>query len=417
MNYDRKMLDKNILDLMLNNEYTHIGHILQSMNISITDRVPTAGVNYDAKLKKYNLYVNSKFMSSLTNKEQVAVMIHEIDHILHNHVFNPSFKDDAKRWNIAMDLVINQGNEHIPRMAMKIENFKDKDGNLFPANKPNEFYYALLKEDETQMKVPDEKGDGKEDDQEQGEGNGQGKWVNFKEWLDKQEGQGSFDSHDWDQLSEGDKKEAMDALKDLLKSARKRVPEYSKGAQVLKDKLEVLDIATKKLDFKSIVRTAIKRSLPANNFMRSYMRPNRRLGVKSAGKVVEVLPKITFLMDTSGSIDMELANEFMNVVNEFLGLVSKAELHFFHTQTYKKTAIKKGHKIKETDMEAGGTDLTHSFQTIIKEKSDLVVVLTDGYFDTPQVDHKKVPKTVFIVKKDMNTNHPWADKFKTYTFE
>lgn len=416
------IINNTITSLISKTDYDHIGYILQCMNIRQSEHLPTAGVNYDKKTKKFNLYFNAKFMESLKNLEQQAVLIHEIDHILHGHVFMNIKKEDMKLWNMAMDLVINQGNTHIPDMALKIEKFRHKDGTLFEANKAAEYYYYSLKTNGAEMQMPKDQGEGQgegQDGENQGspqEGQDEGKWVKVSDYLKDRE-QGTFDSHDWDDMSETDKKEVLDALKDVLKTARKKTQDYGKGARAIDEKLEAINKDIKSLDYKQVIRTALKRSLPAANFARSYTRPNRRLGVKSAGKVVEILPKITFLMDTSGSIDIEQANEFLSVVDEFMGIVSKAELHFFHTATYKTMKVTKGTRIKQADIESGGTDLTHSFEKIIKERADLVVVLTDGYFAMPEVNTNKLPKTVFILNKEGNTDHPMAAKCKTYFYK
>jgi predicted metal-dependent peptidase len=420
-----KIINNTITSLISKTDYDHIGYILQCMNIRQSEQLPTAGVNYDSKAKKFNLYFNAKFMESLKPLEQQAVLIHEIDHILHGHVFMNIKKEDMKTWNMAMDLVINQGNTHIPDMALKIEKFRHKDGTLFEANKASEYYYYSLKSNGAEMQVPKqgEKGEGQgEDSEQQGssagpqQGEGEQEWVKVSDYMKDRE-QGTFDSHDWEAMNEADKKEVLDALKDVIKTARKKTSDYGKGARTLDEKLEEINKDIKSLDYKSVIRTALKRSLPASNFSRSYNRPNRRLGVKSAGKVVEILPKITFLMDTSGSIDIDQANEFLSVVDEFMGIVSKAELHFFHTETYKTMKVTKGTRIKQTDIESGGTDLTNSFSKIIKERSDLVVVLTDGYFGMPEVNVNRLPKTVFILNKEGNVNHPMASKCKTYFYK
>jgi len=413
----------NIAMLIRNNDYDHVGYILQCMNIRPTDSIPTAGVNYDQKSKKFNLFYNPKFMASLKPLEQQAVLIHEIDHILHGHVFMNIKKEDMKKWNMAMDLVINQGNKHIPDMALKVENFRHKDGTLFELNKPSEFYYHSLLSEGAEMKMKGQSGDQEQqgDNQEQSGGQGQNQgqgeqWVKVSDYLKNNE-QATFDSHDWESLSETEKKEVLDALKDVIKTARKKTEDYGKGASVLDAKLNEINKDIDSLDYKSVIRTALKRSLPATNFARSFSRPNRRLGVKSAGKVIEILPKITFLLDTSGSIDIEQANEFLTVVDEFMGIVSKAELHFFNTETYKVMPLKKGTRIKEADIESGGTCLTHSLNKILKERADLVVVLTDGYFAMPEVNVKKLPKTVFILNESGDKNHPMATKCKTYFYK
>lgn len=417
-----KKINETITRLFRDMEYCHVGAILQCMNIKITDQIPTAGVNYDKKLKKFNLYVNESFFDKITADQRTGVMIHEIDHILHRHVFMDIKKSDMPTWNIAMDLVINQGNNRLPDSAMFIKNFKDESGATFEANKPTEYYYNKLVNEDSQIKTSGE-GQGENENQDgegssSGGGKGQEKWEDFKEWMKARQGQQvTLDAHDWENSAGEDEKEALEAMKDLMRSARKRVEAFDRSAGALNDILEEIDSKIAKLDFKSVLASAIRKSVPANDFSRTYSRPNRRLGYKAAGKRTQMLPRIDFLVDTSGSIDMETLNMFTEVTQGFLGMVSSAKVHLFHTETYKTMKVKKGYKIEQNDVQCGGTDLTDSFEKLIKSGSDLVVILTDGYFCEPEVDLKKMPKIVVITDTRGNTQHPLTAMAKTYVYE
>lgn len=428
-----KLVSDTIKDLIIdpNFKYDYVGYILQCMNITITSQLQTAGVNYDKKTKKFNLYVNPEFYRSLSEIERQGVMIHEIDHILHRHVFPDIKKEDMPRMNIAMDAVINQTNTMLPKTAVTLDKLRDKYGQEFLKNKPTEYYYNKLKEEGAEIKVQMAGSAGGEegDDKTPGEGQGAGsgseegmgeKWITVEEFLKQNTSGETMDSHEWSASygDEADQSEALDALKDIVTNARKRMPEHSRSLGRLSEVLDNVKTEAQKLDFKAVLRTAIKRSMPANNFQRSWNRPNRRLGVKSAGKVIEMLPKLTVLFDTSGSIGLDQINMSLGVLDGFLGIVNSVDVHFFHTQTYKTVKkVKKGYRVGETDLESGGTDLTHSFSKIIKEGADLVVVLTDGYFGNIEVEFKKVPKTVFIIDKQGKTDHPWHDKCATYIYE
>ncbi len=438
-----KIIESGIRGLIMHLKYDYVGYILQCMNIYVTDRIPTAGVNYDKNTKRFNLYVNPKFFATLTEEQVQGVLIHEIDHILHKHVFYNIQKSDMPRWNIAMDLVINQGNNMLPEGGMTLDIFRNQ-GKNFEENKPTEYYYNMLLDPNSEIKMPDQgqkddnkQGDNSGSDQcdQDGEGTGSGKsskkgkgksgdpkddgqWMSVEDFLKGNKSGETTDSHVFNEGEGVDEREATDAMRDIVSNARKRMPEYSRSMERMKSVLQEIDATARKLDFKAIVKTAIRRSLPANDFARSYQRPSRRLGFKAAGKVVEQLPKLTFLFDTSGSIGPDQINDALGVIDGFFGQVSQVDIHYFHTETYKEVKkAKRGYRVKSEELESGGTDLTHSFENIIKKGSDLVVVLTDGYFGDINVDFKKVPKTVFVVDKHGDVNHPWSKKCPTYVYE
>jgi predicted metal-dependent peptidase len=68
--------------------------------------------------------------------------------------------------------------------------------------------------------------------------------------------------------------------------------------------------------------------------------------------------------------------------------------------------MKKNFKIKREDFQSGGTDLTDSMKMLSKQRCDLAIVITDGYFDKPNVDLKKLPEMVFIISGGGQVNHP-----------
>jgi hypothetical protein len=84
-------------------------------------------------------------MKELKKDERVAVIKHEALHLLFRHLYRPLIqKGDAKLFNIAADLVVNQ---HVapwplPEMAVTLREFPDMD---LEANQTLEWYYEKLK--------------------------------------------------------------------------------------------------------------------------------------------------------------------------------------------------------------------------------------------------------------------------------
>ena len=63
-----------------------MGAILQIMNISFTHMLPTAGVMFNAEVKRWDLMINPMFFcKKLNEKQRKAVLLHELYHITHKH--------------------------------------------------------------------------------------------------------------------------------------------------------------------------------------------------------------------------------------------------------------------------------------------------------------------------------------------
>ena len=87
----------------------------------------------------------------------------------------------------------------------------------------------------------------------------------------------------------------------------------------------------------------------------------------------------------------------------------------FHTSNYYREEYKRGQRIKREDIQSGGTCLEDSMAVIAKNRPDLAIFLTDGYYS--HVDTKKLvgangkfPNTVFIISQDGTTDHPFKDE-------
>lgn len=332
--------------------HVFVGKIMQSMSVKFSQSLPTAGVNFDHKLKLFNMYINPKFFLLLTEVERLAVITHEIYHILHEHIYSiTTDKSDHMRRNKAMDLAINQYIRGLPR-----------------------------------REIPEDPNAGKNP-------NGEG-----------------FDSHDWDLEDQGptEQREKMQAVKDMAQRAMQKCShDHSEVPGFMKELLEKISQQIKALDAKSILLNTLKKSSPSTDISKTWRRPSRRFGVIAPGSQRSKMPKFEVLIDTSGSISIEEANEFLAVANQFLLTgVESCHINLFHTELYHKEKVKKNFKIEADKFQSGGTDLTSSFKDMIKRKPDLVIILTDGYWSAPNVDYSKMPEIVFVISKGGTEDHP-----------
>jgi len=71
-----------------------------------TNDIPTAAVAYDSVLDEISMYVNPGFMSKLADNEVNGVLLHELNHIVFEHITSRVL-DPKEHWFIATDLANN----------------------------------------------------------------------------------------------------------------------------------------------------------------------------------------------------------------------------------------------------------------------------------------------------------------------
>jgi len=410
------------------------GYILQGMPTRFTTGLPTAGVAFDPRTKQFNLYVNPYFWNeSLDKLQRVAVLIHEMLHVTHKHVYyNLKGHQEKDRLNIAMDMVINQQILHMPKEAIFVENFKDKTGKLFPKNQTVEVYYDLLENDAQVFQRSQNgqgEGEGKDKQETSGQGipgdvehNGQrGKWKRLGD-LKKELG---WDQHEWGLDSQDNQslKEKLEGLQDLFKRAEHKASfDHSIDKNAFEDFLKEIKSRIQKLDARGILLNALRKSMPSKFVKKSWWRESSRYGDDAPGSLRAPMPKIAVLVDTSGSMSIEEINEFFAVTNQFMTVgIDKAFLGLFHTDMYYDTIVKKNFQLAKTNIrdkvQGGGTELTTAFEWAKKKNPDMIIVLTDGYWSMPNINVKKLPECCFVISKQGTTDHPMKGSGRTVKYD
>jgi len=418
-----------------------MGSVLQCMNITFSHMLPTAGVMFNPEIKRWDLLINPYFYCrKLNDKQRKGVLLHELYHITHKHPLRVPFMklSTHKRqlMNIGMDMAINQYIQDLPDgcpqcppsqpgsrnpcenpdccgSGIFIKDFFDTDKKTgkqtqWEPRKTAEYYYEKLME---RFQDPDPQ-DGK--DQGQG-GGGKGQDGNGGGGADTGDLPKTVDVHHWDGSAE--ERDMLEATEDLVKRAMiKSRFGHDELPGHIKELLEHIKQRKAELDYKRLILQAMKSSLPANFRIKSWTRKSRRFGNKAPGNKNGDQPKLDNYIDTSGSISIEEANSFLDIVDEFLKVgAKKCMLNMFHTQNYYRKEYKRGTKIKREDIQSGGTCLEESFRIIAKDRPDLAIFLTDGYYSN--IDTKKLvgangrfPNTVFIISKDGTVDHPFKNE-------
>ena len=408
-----------------------MGAVLQSLTINYGHCIPTAGILFNTDAKHWEMIVNPYFFCKKLNADQrKAVLLHELSHILHKHPLRVPFLKIAPRkrvlMNVAADMAINQFIKNLPKgcpqcppledlyngvrcendlcpgRGIFLEDFHDVDEKTsahlpWKPNQTMEHYYEKLL---TRFEDPEE-GDGS------GEGNAGG-GASTGDLPD------TIDEHLWDNGGV-EEKDMLDATEELAKRAMVKARlDYDNLPGAIKELLEDIKMRRAELNYKAIIMSAMKRHASGHDRTHTWTRPSKRYGNYAPGTKVGELPRLHNFIDTSGSISIEEANGFLEVVDQFLRVgARKCDLGFFHTELYKDDTYRIGTKIKREDIQSGGTDLTQVLKKILETRPDLSVILTDGcYGDVPVESWMRpgeiFPQVLWIISKDGQVTHPIA---------
>lgn len=399
-----------------------LSSIMQSLNVHFSPLVPRAGIRFDNDHKCFEMLIHPYyFCEILSDAERVAVLDHEISHVTHKHLIRiPFIKLDKQMrpiMNVAADMAINQyiknlpegcklcppaeemakgkrcENKKCPGHCILLKNYyeEDKSGKKIPwkENMTTEYYFEKLLE-----RIQEGK---------DGEGDGEGK-----------SGKGipdEFDSHDWSEGAE--EKDVLDSTEDIVKRAMiKRGLGFDQLDKHIQELLQHIEARKAELNYRALILAAIKRHASGHERKSTWSRKNKRYGNKAPGTRVGDLPKIQFHIDTSGSISIEEANEFLGICDEFLRVgARKSQLNLFHTKQYYCETYRLGDRLDRNRVQNGGTDLEESMVHIMKTNPDLAVILTDGCYSDVGMEAKmkagqKFPQCVFIISKEGAEDHP-----------
>jgi predicted metal-dependent peptidase len=373
-----------------------LGDIIRGITIRLSSTVvPSAGIGIDKQSLEPVMYVNPEYYDSLSNEERVAVYIHEIFHLLNNHIgFRSKLKspDEAVIVNIAKDLAINQFIENLPEGGVKLSTFKTKEGADFPPNKPWEVYYKLL--DVTKDNVNKEALDGFEP-------------MDAHELLEE-----------LGKLTEAEQKEFMKKLAESLKRSLEK-NSYSQGntkpiVQKLIDSLtDELERVFSIDEFLAIV----KKTLVLPDRKSTWTKPNRRYGAYTPATKFDSVPRVNIYIDCSGSISISELRDFTTVIAKFLDKIpKKLHLGYWHTHVFSFTEIKDIEEVAKGITESGGTDIECVMRHIDRHQANLNVILTDGYYS--EATPAKSRDIVYLISKGGSLKHPMEKHGRgTFTLE
>jgi len=355
--------------LMNNPEYCLYSGLFVFGSTTVSDKVPTA------RTDGLNVEYGDKFVQALSDQELRGLILHETMHKAFRHltVWQPLYKKDPRRANMACDYVINllirdsdpsEQNVKLPDGGLIDEQYRGMDaGQIF----------KLL--DKQQQKQQPQSGQGESDGQGDG-GDNQG-----------QESQEGFDEHDWEssqQLSEQEREALADEVDQILRQGTLLAGRMKGGVS-----RAISDLLEPTVNWREVMRDFVS-SFANEHDSSTWRRPNRRWvdqDVYMPSAVSEAMGEVVVAVDTSGSIGSEQLSMFLSEVMAVCRDISPERVHLL----YWDTAVAQHETYERGEYEnmlqstkpsgGGGTDVV-CVPKYIKEKSikpECVLVLTDGY--------------------------------------
>lgn len=374
--------------------------------IILTEEISVAAID-----QHYNIYWNPKTIFEILEKgngatdtiPQIAfIWIHEISHVLRQHADRAKdLKADAKLWNIAADLEINDGEWKgltMPKLFPGLLPNKYK----LPNGKLSEWYYHEIQENQNLK--------------DRIENN-----LSLQEII-WDEGSGVHNNaRTWEQNSERQKLHPIDlaitnrSVANKMQDARKHIGRFPGTWEVWVE--EVLKSQT---NWKKILRHRMSSAIATGIGLRvdyTFARPSRRQSVyhpiitpsfsgSRSGSVAVVV-------DTSGSMG---SNELGQAVAEVCKVLEDFKLPVTvipcDAKAYEPIVLRKpSDRFKVQKLKGGGgTNMIIGIEAALKLKPspDTILVLTDGYTPYPELPYK-TPVIFGILKRDAHQKTPVPD--------
>lgn len=336
------------------------------------------------------IYYNPEFLSKLTLDEAVGVVVHEVNHVLRDHLGRGKLSGDPYLWNLASDCEIN---DDIVRdvgcgVTLPADHIHPAQYKL-PDNELAEWYFEELKKNKEA-----EKGRGRWGDTFIPGGGNCGSVATGQPGPGEDPfdgGDGSGKDNNGTSNPPGHSKEMVDLYrKAVAEDIMQRVSNV-KTRGTIPGYLEhwAKKFLKHKVDWRKEVRAVVKASINetvAGLVDYSYRRPNRRQQPGSKYILpgfVQPVPKIAMITDTSGSMSdyyleqahAEAAGAIAAVKSDVVFVSCDADVHFIGN-------IRNPNQIQYKGR--GGTDMRVAYEALRnykKSKPSLVVCITDG--ETP----------------------------------
>ena len=332
-----------------------------------TKHIPTMGVGY-SKAGKLCLLYNEDFVKTLSLPAAIAVLEHELLHIVWRHLnrfkITESNKQFAEIMNVAEDIAINQ---YLPEMysCPELANCCTPEKFDLPKEMLADWYIEELKKkskDKPNMKM--------------GQGQNSGSHDNWNDQVDPDTGEKQ------DAQAQGIDTDFQEGQ--LVERAFKQAKEKGCIPSFLKKEVEAF-LAEEKHDWRKTLKVFVASVLTVNKRM-SSKRVNRRFMDQDfilPGKKKTRKPNVLVVRDTSGSVFNEDTQDlFLNemlIISKRCGTMWIADCD---TEVHQHYRVKNKNDFREYEG-GGGTSFVPAFDLAKKLGVDGIIYLTDTYGDFP----------------------------------
>lgn len=356
----------------------------------MTNVIPTAAIAYFPEEDTYTLLFNPEFFSKLADEEIIAVLKHELYHMLFLHPFerekdlevqfcidirnDPVMKDLC---NFATDLAINSLIDDLPEGALIPGKGMFKE---YESGKSTEYYFGKLLKDYKENKI---------------------QIVDLS----------TLDIHNWEELNKSTeeaknsiaKKKILDALKEAIKKAQKTKFYGSVSEEIIKQLQE--KYFNDHINWRALLRQFVGNSRDIE-LQTTIKRISKKAPYLMPGFKRNTICKVCAFVDNSGSMeDNDVVDALSTIAN--ISTVTEVEVYNFDTKVdlNSKQIIKRGQKPKFVRTLCGGTSFhcIAEFLNNYEKKFNCIVIITDGYAELLKPSDYK-GKIVWIITEDGTTD-------------
>ena len=329
------------------------GLFLTQVDRRFDDSIPTACVC--RKGIGIELLINEKFWNSLSDLSEIAILQHEVGHILHGHLTMGPLFPNHEHFNIAADAHVNSFIDNLPPGCITPDKYN------LPPMMGTKFYYENIPEDKNDQPI---------------------------------------DVHDWkdfQNLSDAEKKLIQNQIDHMAKQSAEQVQKMQ-GSIPGQFKEYIDSLFAKKpavFNWKRYFRRVIGNSI--QSFIKSTRyRPSIRFKGQP-GNVLKFKPKVLVAIDTSGSVSNKELQEFFGEVEHLHKSGVCVDVVEFDTQIQNKFEYK-GKKTEILISGRGGTDVHSTIDYYLEHREySTLVVFTDGYLDIDNIPPKNL---IWVITSD-----------------
>lgn len=336
--------------------------ILYNLNIKFTNSIPTAATN------GLDLLINPDYFNGLDRKERLFLAIHEVCHIVYQHLSRRGDRDKLK-FNMAADYAING--------YLESNGFTVIEGGLIDSKYRNMTTEAIYN------KIPDKEVD----------------TLRVGEFFQD--------------IIESASKKDIDKINKTISDAYSVQKSYSKSSNKLPKEIEELldNLIDPVLPWQSLLQAYVTDFSKEDYSMRVPNRRHLANDMYISSLYSETVNNVIIAIDCSGSVTSEEFNSFLSEVVSIRETVTINKLTIFQFDTSLHSITEFTPDMAIGDMKlysGGGTDICPVLDYTDKQNPNLLIVFTDLEFS--KTDHTEKYPTLWVCIDNPSAKEPFGDR-------